>query len=208
MSEAAIPQKTSAYIWFDAEFTSLELETARLLQVAVIITDSSLRRLTSPGEDINLCIRIEDEEPVSEWVQQNLPDLVGKCRSELAVTIEEADAQIAALLDRVCGTPCLQMAARPVLAGNSVHNDWFLMRRFMPEFTKRLHYRLLDVSGLKINWMDWAELPPFDKESVELIRQYGPDADLAEANAHDALFDIQASIAELAYYRSGLALKA
>ncbi|RKX45675.1 MAG: hypothetical protein DRP64_04345 [Verrucomicrobia bacterium] len=200
-------KKSKAYIWFDAEFTSLELDQARLLQVAVIVTDTNLRRIAPPEADLNLCIRLEEREVVSPWVAENLPVLVEKCRTAEAVSIAEADRQIAALLDQYCGTPCSEMADRPVLAGNSVHNDWFLMRRFLPLFGSRLHYRLLDVSTLKIQWMDWVEQQPFDKENVDLLNQYFPGGGISAANAHDALFDIKASIAELAFYRSRLDLK-
>ena len=199
-------KKTSGYAWFDAEFTSLELDQARLLQVAVIVTDANLQRIAPVDADLNLCIRLEEGEAVSPWVAENLSGLVEQCRSDTAVSLEDADRQIAALLDQYCGTPCDAMAARPVLAGNSVHNDWFLMRKFLPGFASRLHYRLLDVSTLKIQWQDWVEQPPFDKESIEQLNQYFPGGGIDTANAHDALFDIKASIAELAFYRSHLQL--
>ncbi len=205
MSENEL-KKSKAYIWFDAEFTSLELDQARLLQVAVIITDTELNRIAPPEADLNLCIRLEEGEEVSPWVAENLPGLVEKCRSAEAVSIEEADRQIAALLDQYCGTPCKEMSDRPVLAGNSVHNDWFLMRRFLPLFGSRLHYRLLDVSTIKIQWQDWVGQEPFDKESVEQLNQFFPGSGIDAANAHDALFDIKASIAELAFYRSSLSV--
>ena len=201
-------KKTSAYVWFDAEFTSLDLEQARLLQVAAIVTDTNLNRVAPPDADLNLCIRLEEGEPVSPWVAENLPGLVEKCRSDEAVSIEEADRRLTALLDQYCGTPCEAMDQRPVLAGNSVHNDWFLMRRLLPAFGSRLHYRLLDVSTIKIQWQDWVGAEPFDKENAELLNQYFPGGGIPTANAHDALFDIKASIAELAFYRSSLALKA
>ena len=198
-------KKTSAYIWFDAEFTSLNLEEAHLLQVAVIITDTNLKPMHPASEDLNLCIRLEEGTPVSPWVAENLPGLVEQCRSdEEAVTLAEADARIAALLDQYAGTPCEKLGDRPVLAGNSVHNDWVLMRRFLPDFAERLHYRLLDVSSLKIQWQDWADGQPFDKSDIALLNQYYPAGGITAANAHDALFDIKASIAELAFYRSGL----
>ena len=197
-------KKTSAYVWFDAEFTSLELESARLLQVAVIITDCELNRLHPESADLNLCIKLEAGERVSEWVEEHLSGLVAQCRSDEAVTIGEADRRIAALLDQYVGTPFDSVGERPVLAGNSVHNDWFLMRRFLPMFGSRLHYRLLDVSTIKIQWQDWAGQEPFDKESVEQLNRYFPGGGIDAANAHDALFDIKASIAELAFYRSGL----
>ncbi len=200
-------KKTSAYVWFDAEFTSLDLDQARLLQVAAIVTDTSLNRIGPPDADLNLCIRLEEGESVSPWVAENLSGLVEKCRSDEAVSIEEADRRLAALLDQYCGTPCEAMDQRPVLAGNSVHNDWFLMRRMLPAFGSRLHYRLLDVSTFKIQWQDWVGAESFDKENAELLNQYFPGGGITAANAHDALFDIKASIAELAFYRSRLALK-
>ena len=203
MSETEL-KKSKAYIWFDAEFTSLELDQARLLQVAVIITDTELNRIAPPEADLNLCIRLEEGAEVSPWVAENLSGLVEQCRSAEAVSIEEADRKIAALLDQYCGTPCKEMSDRPVLAGNSVHNDWFLMRRFLPLFGSRLHYRLLDVSTIKIQWQDWIGQEPFDKESVDQLNQFFPGGGIDAANAHDALFDIKASIAELAFYRSSL----
>ncbi|MEE9367623.1 MAG: exonuclease domain-containing protein [Pontiella sp.] len=203
MSETTL-KKSKAYAWFDAEFTSLDLDNARLLQVAVIITDTELNRITSPAADLNLCIKLEEGEQVSPWVEEHLSGLVKQCRSDSAVTLEEADRQIASLLDQTCGTPCDSIAGRPILAGNSVHNDWFLLRKFLPEFQRRLHYRLLDVSTLKIQWQDWVGKEPFDKESVEQLNQYFPGGGIDAANAHDALFDIKASIAELAFYRLNL----
>jgi oligoribonuclease len=184
-------QKTEAYAWFDAEFTSLDLDRAHLLQVAVILTDKDLQRLHPAGEEINLCIRLEEgAEAVSPWVAEHLPELVERCRSHEAVSVDEADRRIAALLDRYGGTP--------------LHNDWFLLRRFLPQFGSRLHYRLLDVSTLKIQWADWAGQEPFDKDNIDLLNQYYPGGGIDTANAHDALFDIKASIAELAFYRSSL----
>lgn len=201
-------KKTSAYVWFDAEFTSLELDTARLLQVAVIVTDNELNRLHPESADLNLCIKLEEGGEISPWVAENLSALVERCRSSEAVTLAEADRQMAALLDQSCGTPFGEMDARPVLAGNSVHNDWFLMRKFLPQFGSRLHYRLLDVSTLKIQWQDWMGQAPFDKENAKLLNQYFPAGEIDAANAHDALFDIKASMAELAFYRSRLGLNA
>ncbi len=205
MSEKEL-KKSSAYVWFDAEFTSLDLDQARLLQVAVIVTDTNLNRMASPEMDLNLCIKLEDGEQVSPWVAENLPSLVERCRSGAAVTLAQADRQIADLLDQICGTPFDSISDRPILAGNSVHNDWFLLRKFLPTFKSRLHYRLLDVSTLKIQWQDWVEQEPFNKESVEQLNRYFPGGGIDSANAHDALFDIKASVAELAFYRSKLGL--
>jgi oligoribonuclease len=194
-------KSSSAYVWFDTEFTSLELDEARLLQVAVMLTDKNLQRIAPPEEDLNLYIRINADTPVSPWVQKNLPDLVKKCRSKAAVSVEEADEKLTAFIDRWCNTPIKTIQKRPVLAGNSVHTDWMLARKFLPVFISRLHYRLLDVSALKIQWFDVVGGDEFGKDDFAEVKRYFPSADLRKLRRHDAYYDIVASAAELAFYR-------
>src|SRR5262249_47651128 len=69
-----------------------------------------------------------------------------------------------------------------VLAGNSIHNDRSFIRRWWPEVDALLHYRMLDVSSLK----------------VYMQGKYGVEYEKKEV--HRAFDDIQASIAEWAYY--------
>lgn len=195
---------STAYVWFDTEFTSLELDEAQLLQVSVMLTDKDLRRITPPEEDINVYIQVDERVPLSVWVQKNLPDLVKKCRSRSAVPVDEIDKKLTAFIDRWCATPTKTIKKRPLMAGNSVHNDWILARRFFPEFVSRLHYRLLDVSTLKVQWLDLTDGEEFDKNDTQLVKKYFPEADLRRLRQHDAYFDIVASAAELAYYRKHL----
>jgi oligoribonuclease len=58
----------------------------------------------------------------------------------------------------------------------------------MPGLAGYLHYRMVDVSALKVLLRLW----------------YGESAEFKkpETGAHDALFDIRQSIAELGFYRS------
>ena len=192
-----------AYLWFDAEFTSLEADQARLLQVALLVTDPALKRLTPPARDLNLYIALDAGAPVSAWVAENLAGLLARCRSKEAVPVEEADRRLAALVDEAVGPVSKDIKRRPVLAGNSIHMDMALVRKFLPEFARRLHYRLLDVSTLKILWNDRSSGPPFEKSNAALVRQHlPPGIDPPPAGAHDAYFDLHASIAELNYYLS------
>lgn len=199
---APAKKASSAYVWFDTEFTSLDLDKAHLLQVSVMLTDKELRRLTPPEDDLNLYVRVDESTPLSPWVQQNLPELVKKCRSRTAVPVEEIDDQLTEFIDRWCGTPIKTIQKRPLMAGNSVHNDWILVRKFCPKFVSRLHYRLLDVSTLKVQWFDMADGAEFDKQDTKLVKKYFPEADLRRLRQHDAYYDIVASAAELAYYRA------
>lgn len=197
-----------AYLWFDAEFSSLELETAEILQVAMMATDANLRRLAPPEKDVNLFIKRRDDRGLSPWVKANIPHIIKGCLSAKAVTVEDAEVRLCRYVDEVIGPIQEATDGRPLIAGNSVHNDWHLARRYFPGLLNRAHYRLLDVSTLKTQWTDWfGKLLP-DKESPAFIRQWFPDHVLTEGMAeHDAYYDIQASIAELAYYRHHLRLR-
>jgi oligoribonuclease len=190
------------YVWFDMEYSDLDLDAARLLQVAAIITDRSLKRVLPQADDVNLTIRLPDDALLSPWVEENLPDLVKACRSAEAVDVEEADRRLARFVDAVAGLPAEQENQRPVLAGNSVHEDWCLARRFLPRFAGRLHYRHLDVTALKLEWERLHPDEKFEKENPGTILQYFPEAVLpGSGRRHDAYYDVHASIAELAFYR-------
>lgn len=199
------PTPTPAYLWFDTEFTSLEPQHARLLQVALLVTDINLNRLTAPTDDVNLCIALEPETQVSGWVEENLGDLLSQCRSDTAVSLNEADALLAVLVDKAVGPAAKDIADRPVLAGNAVHMDLLMARTFLPQFEKRLHYRLLDVSTLKILWNDRHPEAPFDKDTPSIVADHlPPTITLPAGTAHDAYYDIHASLAEMNYYRTRL----
>jgi oligoribonuclease len=199
---------TPAYLWFDTEFTGLDTGSASLLQVAMIITDANLCRLTPPERDVILCIKLDPTVPVSAWVAENLAGLLAECRSEKAVSIEDADRILAQRVDAVVGTSSSDIKRRPILAGNTIHMDLGLVRRFLPEFSRRLHYRLMDVSTLKIFWNDSFDGPVFDKENAESIHGNLPAGFTApDAKAHDAYYDIHASLAEMNYYRHQLLIR-
>lgn len=196
---------TPAYLWFDCEFTSLEPDEAQLLQVALLVTGVHLERMTTPEDDVALPVALDAAAPVSEWVAQNLGELVARCRSDEGVPIAEVDSRLASLVDQVLGSPASEIGDRPVLAGNTVHADMQMVQRFLPQFAGRLHYRLLDVSALKVVWNDWRPGAAFDKEDTETIARYLPSSiTMPQGAAHDAYYDIHASIAELNYYRQRL----
>lgn len=196
--------KNVLYAWFDTEYSNLDLDTAVLLQVALIVTDPSLKRVLPVEEDVRLVVRLPEGVGVSPWVMENLPDLERRCRSDSAVAVAEVDARLSASVDLACRLSASGSNERPVLAGNSIHADWWLARRFLPGFLSRLHYRHLDVTALKLEWqrLGWNE---FDKENAENVRKWFPEATIpAIENRHDAYYDVQASIAELAFYRTHL----
>lgn len=192
-------------VWFDTEYTSLDLERAHLLQVAMLITDAAGRRVAPPAADLCLGVRLPEGVEASPWVQANAPGLVAASRGAGAVTVAEADRRLAeAVTARLGPTPAAEKR-RPVLSGNSIHADWFLVRRWLPRFHACLHYRHLDVTTLKLLWKERGTGEEFRKDDPGEIRRYFPEAALDDAaDRHDALYDVQASIAELGFYRERL----
>lgn len=195
---------TPAYLWFDAEFTSLDLESACFLQIACMATDHKLNRLCPPEEDVNLAVRLPEGVAVSKWVEEHIPMIVAASRSVDAKSVEEVDQALVDYIQKTTGAPSDDISKRPIIAGNSVHVDWHLSRRLLPNFVARCHYRLLDVSALKVQWTDHFGGAPLDKDNPDAIRAHFPSAHFPRAMAHDAYYDVQASAAELAYVRTQL----
>ncbi|HEY8240295.1 MAG TPA: exonuclease domain-containing protein [Kiritimatiellia bacterium] len=202
----SLANTSTAYVWFDTEYTTLDINRAALLQVAMIVTDADLKRLTPPDADVNLFVRIPPTVEVSPWIKENMPDLVARCRSADALPIEDVDKRLSDVLDRHVVVPAGDDKRKPVLAGNSIHADWYLAQKYLPGFMSRLHYRHLDVTALKLQWQDWFKGEEFDKSSAALIAENFPDAALQAAGGrrHDAYYDVCASIAELQFYRKRL----
>tara|TARA_B100000925_G_scaffold290329_1_gene275285 strand:- start:4769 stop:5386 length:618 start_codon:yes stop_codon:yes gene_type:complete len=200
--------KSPGYVWFDAEFTSIDLETAQVLQIAAIATDINLNPVNVEDNEINIIIKINKNDQVSSWVKDNLSILLNKCFSDEAVDVDDADLIIKEWMINIFGHPNDDIYKRPILAGNSVHNDWFMIRKFFPNFKKCLHYRLLDVSTLKILWKDWnISGKEFNKESIDEINKYYTGEYISKLDPHDALFDIKASISEMSFYKKNLQMK-
>ena len=172
-------------VWIDCEMTGLDLSKDKLIEVAVLITDSELTVL-DPGLDLIISADDADLDGMNEVVAEmhaksGLTDEV----RESTLTLAEAEQQILAYVKRF--VPERRTAP---LCGNSIATDRSFLARDMPELDDHLHYRMVDVSSVK-----------------ELARRWFPRvyfAQPAKGLAHRALADIIESIRELAYYRRTL----
>ena len=203
-----IASESTAYLWFDTEYTGLDLENAALLQVALVITDANLKRLARSEDDVNLLVRLPAGRKVSPWIEENMPDMLAACRSERATEVAAVDQRLHDAVKKAVTVPLGDDKKRPILAGNSIHADWYLARKFLPKFMSLVHYRHLDVTALKLQWQDYFNRggEEFEKEKVALIREYFPESSIADdGKRHDAYYDVHASIAELNFYRQRLA---
>ena len=162
--------------------TGLDLVKDKLIEVAVIVTDSELNVL-DPGLDLIIGADDADLDGMNEVVQEmhRKSGLTEEVRAS-TLTVGEAEQQVLAYIKR--WVPERRTAP---LCGNSIGTDRGFLARDMPELDDHLHYRMIDVSSVK-----------------ELARRWFPRVYFgqpAKGLAHRALADIIESVRELAYYR-------
>jgi oligoribonuclease len=167
-------------IWVDMEMTGLNPATDRIIEVAVIVTDSNLNLITEGP-----AIAIHQPDSVMAAMDQWNTSTHGRSGLTERVrhsTVSEAQAE-AMLIDFL--RPLVPAGKSP-MCGNSICQDRRFMARYMPELEAWFHYRNLDVSTLK-----------------ELCKRWQPQIakGFAKRSAHTALADIQESIDEMRYYR-------
>jgi oligoribonuclease len=177
-----MPADPNSLAWLDMEMTGLQPDSDRILEIALLVTDSELNAL---GEGMVLVLRQPDEvlEAMDAWNRgvHGKSGLIDKVR---AATLDEARAEALALEFLAERVP---PGASP-LCGNSICQDRRFLARWMPRLEAHFHYRNLDVSTVK-----------------ELVRRWKPEAMKAlnkiKQGKHEALADIVESIEELKYYR-------
>jgi len=171
----------SHLIWVDMEMTGLRPEVDRIIEVAVVVTDSALNILaTGPVLAIH--------QPDAVMAAMDSWNTATHGRSGLtarvkASNVTEATAQ-SMLIDFL--RPWVPPGKSP-MCGNSIGQDRRFMARTMPELEAYFHYRNLDVSTVK-----------------ELCKRWRPEVAkaFAKRSAHTALADIEESIDELRHYRA------
>ncbi len=162
--------------------TGLDLTKDKLIEVAVLVTDSELTVL-DPGLDLVIGADDADLDAMNDVVREMhaKSGLTEQVRAS-TLTMAEAEQQVLAYVKR--WVPERRTAP---LCGNSIGTDRGFLARDMPELDDHLHYRMIDVSSVK-----------------ELARRWFPRVYFgqpAKGLAHRALADIIESVRELAYYR-------
>lgn len=173
-------QDQNHLIWLDMEMTGLFPETDRIIEMAVVITDSKLETVAeSPVFVIHRSDAVLDGMDAWNKSTHGKSGLVDKVR---ASTLDDAtaSAQLLAFIAQY-----VPKNASP-MCGNTIHQDRRFMAKWMPELEEWFHYRNLDVSTLK-----------------ELMKRWRPDLakGIVKSGKHEALADIYESINELKYYR-------
>jgi oligoribonuclease len=173
-------QDANNLVWLDMEMTGLDPDSDRVIELAMIVTDSNLETLAeSPVWVVHQADAVLDA--MDDWNKNThgRSGLIERVRSstkdEKVVTIEA----LAFMADWV------GKGASP-MCGNSICQDRRFMARHLPDLEAYFHYRNLDVSTLK-----------------ELCRRWRPEVakGFVKKADHTAMADIRESIAELRYYR-------
>jgi oligoribonuclease len=173
-------QDINNLIWIDMEMSGLSPQTDRILEIALVVTDSQLD-IIAEAPVLVILQRDEVLDGMDSWNRSThtKSGLIDKVRSSNLGEGTAEECMIAFLQDHV-------PPRTSPMCGNSICQDRRFLARWMPELEEYFHYRNLDVSTLK-----------------ELAKRWKPDilAGLAKQGKHEALADIYDSIAELKYYR-------
>ena len=173
-------QDQNALVWVDMEMTGLEPDRDRVIELALVITNSHLEII---AESAVWVVHQADAvlAAMDDWNKKThgKSGLIDKVKSSVLTEVE-VEAQAIDFLKR--NVP----AGKSPMCGNSICQDRRFMARYMPKLETYFHYRNLDVSTLK-----------------ELCKRWAPEIakGVKKGGKHEALADICESIEELKYYR-------
>ena len=178
---AALPDNSANHlIWIDMEMTGLQPDSDRIIEIALLVTNSDLEVV---AEGPVLVVHQPDAvlEAMDSWNKgtHKKSGLIEKVR---ASRLAEAEVEKMALGFLTQHVP----AGASPMCGNSICQDRRFLARWMPRLEAHFHYRNLDVSTLK-----------------ELVRRWKPELGkgFSKEGKHQALADIYDSLEELRYYR-------
>lgn len=185
MNDTTAPNP-SHLVWIDLEMTGLDPSRDKIIEIATVVTDSDLN-LVAQGPVLAIWQAPDVLAAMDEWNQEHHSD------SGLITRVQQSQ-----ITEAMAEQQTLQFLRQYVvpnvspLCGNSICQDRQFLIRYMPELINFLHYRNLDVSTIK-----------------ELAKRWKPElmGQFTKKNLHQALADIEESIAELKFYRQHFIVK-
>ena len=163
-------------LWVDLEMTGLDPAKDKILEVAAIATNMSLKEVARYEAVVKVSDKLMKERMVGEFWEKNSASRDGLMeQNKDGKPVAEVEKELLDFIDKNFGKEVY-------LAGNSIHQDRKFIEREMSELNKRLHYRMLDVSAWKIYFEN------------ALGRKF------VKPDKHRALSDIEGSIEELQWY--------
>lgn len=172
--------KQTNLIWIDLEMSGLDTDTDQILEIATIVTDCHLEQIAQGP----VCAIYQPDtvlDGMDAWNQthHSRSGLIGRVRASSTTLADAMQQSLDFLRQHV------DAGASP-MCGNSICQDRRFLHRHMPELEQFFHYRNLDVSSINILAQLWVP---------EILKKHH------KVSSHQALEDIQDSIAELKFYR-------
>ncbi|AXA33060.1 oligoribonuclease [Francisella adeliensis] len=172
-------QSKDNLVWLDLEMTGLDVEKCKIIEIAAIITDKNLN-VIAEAEPIAIHQSDEIMGSMDEWcttthAQTGLTQRV----KESSFTAEQAEEEIVSFIRKH-----VPYKVSP-LCGNSIWQDRRFLSKYMSKIDDYCHYRVLDVTSIKLLNDYWGGKESYHKQ-----------------NTHKALDDIRESIGELKFYRN------
>jgi oligoribonuclease len=173
-------QDKNHLIWVDMEMSGLNPALDRIIEIAVVITNSQLDIVAeAPVWVVHQSDAVMDGMDAWNKGTHGRSGLIERVKASL-LTEAQAEEQVLAFIAQY-----VPVGESP-MCGNSICQDRRFLANYMPQLERVFHYRNLDVSTLK-------ELAKRWKPSV-----YGS---FKKSGRHEALADILESINELKHYR-------
>ena len=181
--------KKATLLWIDLEMTGLIPGKDKILEVAAIATDWELNELASLTAIVKVSEKLIKERMVGEFWEKNSESKDALiAQNKTGQSKKAVEKSLLDFLDTNFEKQSIKddnrYKGKIILAGNSIHQDRKFIDLEFPELSKRLHYRMLDVSAWKV-YFEGAKHQKFTKKE-----------------AHRALDDIKGSIEELKWYLS------
>ncbi len=173
-------------VWIDLEMTGLDHRVHRIVEIATVITDEHLETII---EGPNLVIGINDEDLKQMGLEvtemHTKTGLLDRIKSS-KLTLAQAEQQTVDFIKANVANP-----SEAPICGNSIGTDRRFLDEYMPKVEKMLHYRVVDVSSLR---MVGEALVP------DVVKTWRAAENKTDAVKHRALDDVHTSINELRYY--------
>lgn len=160
------------------EMTGLDVEKEVIIEVAAIVTDVKLEALDQYHAIVKQPQQYIDSMDAWNKKHHNESGLVSLIPN--GKDPQEVETELLSLVEKH-----YEKKDRVILAGNSIFQDRIFIEKYFKNLSKRLHYRMLDVSAFKVVFNNFYQISYTKPQSK-----------------HRAINDIQQSVNELKKYLS------